>query len=60
MKNKEEGESLADFLETKVFAGGAAVVMEPDEEDMKGYDEFIVNYKNGLAVERAAVDSLKM
>ena len=38
----------------------AAVVMEPDEEDMKGYDEFIVNYKNGLAVERAAVDSLKM
>lgn len=60
MKNKAEGESLADFLETKVFAGGAAVVMEPDEEDMKGYDEFIVNYKNGLAVERAAVDSLKM
>ncbi|MEY8337622.1 FGGY-family carbohydrate kinase [Lachnospiraceae bacterium 62-35] len=60
MKNKKEGGSLADFLDNQVFAGAAAIVMDPDEADMKGYDAFIENYKKGFAVERAAVDALKL
>ncbi len=60
MVKKEAGESLGDFLEKRVFAAADAVVMEPDEADMKGYDAFIDVYKAGFAVERAAVDSLKL
>jgi hypothetical protein len=32
--------------------------MEPDKNDVKGFDEFIERYKAGLAVERAAVESI--
>ena len=33
--------------------------MSPDEADVAGFDKFIERYTNGLAIERAAVDSLK-
>lgn len=57
MKNKEEGETLDSYLTNKVFAGQEAVEMNPDPEDVKGFDAFIERYKAGLAIERAAVDS---
>ena len=37
--------------------GQSGSTMEPDKNDVKGFDEFIERYKAGLAVERAAVDS---
>ena len=33
--------------------------MEPDAEDVKGFDAFIERYKKGLPIERAAVESLQ-
>lgn len=56
--NKEGGESLDDFLHEKVFAGDKGTKMEPDEVDVKGFDEFIVRYKACLPVEAAAVECL--
>ena len=41
-----------------VFAGQTGSTLEPAAEDVKGFDEFIERFKAGLAVERAAVDSL--
>lgn len=32
--------------------------MEPDADDVKGFDTFIERYKAGLPIERAAVESL--
>lgn len=58
MIQKGEGETLDDYLNNKVFAGQSGSTMEPDAADVKGFDEFIERYKAGLAVERAAVDSL--
>ncbi len=60
MKNKAEKETLDDYLNRQVFAGGKAEIMAPDPEDVKGFDAFIGSYKSGLAAERGAVDGLKM
>ena len=59
MVNKEDGETLEDYLENKVFAGDTGSEMLPDPEDVKGFDEFILKYKAGLPIERAAVEALK-
>lgn len=58
MKSKEEKESLEDYLVNKVFAGQKEVTISPDPKDVEGFNQFIVRYCKGLAIERAAVDSL--
>ena len=55
---KEDGETLDAYLEKKVFGGQHGTVMEPDAEDVKGFDEFMVRYHAGLPIERAAVESM--
>ena len=60
MHDREEGETLDQFLNSKVFAGEEAVRVEPDPKDVEGFDAFIERYKLGLAAERSAVDALKM
>ena len=56
---QKNGETLDDYLNNKVFAGVEGSTLAPVAEDVKGFDEFTERYKAGLAVERAAVDSLK-
>jgi len=51
--------TLDAFLEEKVFAGDTGISMDPDAKDVAGFDEFIKRYSAGLAIERAAVESLK-
>ena len=58
MKEKEEGESLSAFLSEKVFAGEKGSRMEPNEEDVAGFNVFMERYTRGLAIERAAVENL--
>ncbi len=43
-----KGEALEEFLEKKVFADAKCVTVTPDEEDVKGFDEFLACYKAGL------------
>ena len=57
--NKESGESLEDYLNHKVFAGQEGEEVQPDTRDVQGFNEFMVRYKAGLAIERAAVENLK-
>lgn len=59
MINKGAEESLAAFLDTKVFAGQKGEKLEPVEKDVKGFDAFMKRYSAGLPIERAAVESLK-
>ena len=59
MVNKDAGETLEDYLQNKVFGGDEGEKMDPDPEDVKGFDAFIENYKAGFAIERAAIDSMK-
>ena len=59
MVNKDAGEALEDYLQNKVFGGDEGEKMDPDPEDVKGFDEFIKRYRAGFPIERAAIDSLK-
>ncbi|MCR4956256.1 MAG: FGGY-family carbohydrate kinase [Lachnospiraceae bacterium] len=54
-----EGESLADYLSNHIFCGEEIHVEEPKEDDVKGFDEFLKTYKNGLEIEKAAVKTMK-
>ena len=57
-KNREEGESLTDFLSYKIFKGETGSEVQPDPADVEGFDAFIKRYQNGFPIERAAVESL--
>ena len=59
MVNKDAGEALEDYLQNKVFGGDEGEKMDPDPENVKGFDEFIKRYRAGFPIERAAVDALK-
>ena len=57
--NNEKKQSLADFLEDKVFAGDAGIEISPTAEDVAGFNTYIENYKAGLPVEEAATQFKK-
>ncbi len=59
MKNKEEEETLTSYLAQKVFGGEEGERMDPVASDVEGFEAFMQNYKAGLAIERAAVESLR-
>ena len=56
MINKEEGETLPDYLDNKVFAGAKSVSVMADESDVAGFAAFLDKYKNALPVERKATE----
>ena len=54
--NKEDGETLPDYLDKKIFATQKMTTLEPDEKIVDSFNKFMENYKKGLSVERAAVE----
>ncbi len=58
MANKADGESLQDYLNAKIFAGQTGSTLEPKAEDVAGFDAFMKKYMAGLAIEKAAVETL--
>lgn len=59
MVHKQEKETLDQFLNEKVFAGQTGEKVDPEKEDVEGFDRFIERYKEGFPIERAAVENLK-
>lgn len=59
MLNKTKAEPLEDYLSSKVFANQKGLTIAPDQKDVTGFAIFMDRYKMGLAIERAAVDSMK-
>jgi len=41
-----------------VFAGAEVETMEPVPADVAGFDTFMERFRDGLTIERAAVDNL--
>ena len=58
MYEKEEGETLPDYLGNKIFAGQTGTTISPKPEDVAGFNAFIRKYKSTLPAEKAAVDGL--
>jgi sugar (pentulose or hexulose) kinase len=59
MLHKEEKEPLETYLSNKVFAADKSTTIAPDQRDVRGFTAFMGRYKEGLAIERTAVDALK-
>lgn len=55
---RKEGETLEHYLGNRVFAGECGNQVEPDPEDVSGFEVFMERYDKGLAIERAAVETL--
>lgn len=53
MLRRGEGESLADFLDNRVFVGMEALTLEPDPDDVAGYRSYLARFRHALEAERA-------
>ena len=58
MLQRSEGESLEDYLASRVFAGVSGSTAEPETDTAAGFDSYIKWYKALLEVEQAAVKML--
>lgn len=58
MVNRADHELLEEYLSQKVFAGKSGMTMAPNPADVEGFEQFMIRYTKGLAIERAAVDNL--
>jgi sugar (pentulose or hexulose) kinase len=59
MVRKQKNELLEAYLSDKVFAGDKSITIAPDQGDVDGFSAFMKRYKDGLAIERTAVEALK-
>jgi sugar (pentulose or hexulose) kinase len=57
--NKNETQSLPDFLEEVIFNGNTGEEISPLKEDVEGFNKYIEAYKADLVIEHAAVASHK-
>ncbi|MBP3634709.1 MAG: ATPase [Oscillospiraceae bacterium] len=55
---REEGETLEDYLDNKVFASAKSSTIMSSQEDIDGFNAFVAQYAKSLDVERAAVKTL--
>lgn len=60
MVNKDAGETFDAYLNNKVFAGEKGTTVNPDPEDVKGFDKYIESYKAAIAAQKAAVEALPL
>lgn len=58
-KEKDGKVTLDKFLDEKIFANMVGSTMEPDPEEVIGFERFMENYKKGIEIEKKAVEVLK-
>ena len=59
MVSKEADETLAEYLNHRIFAGEKGEAVDPDPADVEGFDQFIELYRAGLPIEAAAVAAMR-
>ncbi len=59
MITKEDGESLEDYLENRIFDNMASETAEADKGDIEGFEVFTDRYSKCIPVVQAAVRTLK-
>ena len=55
---KEDGESLPDYLDSKVFSEARSTTLMADKADVDGFNAFLARYKSAFPVEKTAVEVL--
>ena len=54
----EEGESLPDYLDNKVFADAQSSTITATQQDIDGFNAFLAQYRKALPLERLATEVL--
>mgnify|MGYP004656553457 CR=1 FL=1 len=54
MIQKKKNESLEDYLDEHVFKNSEGITLSPNPADVKGFEEYMTRYLNGLPVVREA------
>ncbi|MFV0287901.1 MAG: ATPase, partial [Mycoplasmatales bacterium] len=52
-------DKLEDFLAEKIFSDTSVVTIEAGHKEVAGFEKFIERYKQGLEIERSAVQNLR-
>ena len=58
MLNRAEGETLPEYLNSKVFGEVGATTIEPDEADVAGYQQFLELFVKANEAEKAAEQAI--
>lgn len=58
LREKTENETLAQYLNTHVFANNNGICLTPDAADTARFEHFLTRYKIGLPVEQSAAEIL--
>ncbi len=58
LRLRGKNESLDDFLNKRIFSDVRHTTVEPNEEDVKGFEQYIKQYRKGLAVEKLAAETV--
>ena len=58
MIRKTDRESLADYLDNKVFSGAVSTTLMADQAGIDGFNSFLARYKSAFGTEKAAVEGL--
>ena len=56
MLDKKDGESLADYLDNKIFADCKTVETMADPSDIDGFNAFLTEFKKCIPVEKTAIE----
>uniref|UniRef100_UPI0035A15A9A FGGY-family carbohydrate kinase n=1 Tax=Jeotgalibaca porci TaxID=1868793 RepID=UPI0035A15A9A len=57
--NKEPGEPLESYLDTKVFAGNKGSTLAPDPTGVVSFNDFMAQYREALHIERVAIKHMR-
>jgi len=55
---KDNGESLEDYLDNKIFNSAAVTTIESDPKDVEGFNQFLEKWKKGFDIEKKAIEVL--
>ena len=50
---------LEEYLDQEIFCGLSGETIEPDQEEIEGFEVFMEHYKAGLAIEKSAIENMK-
>ncbi len=59
MLDRKKDEKLEDYLENHIFRQLSGETIAPDEKEIKGFNTFMQHYKDGLDIEKKAIEVMK-
>ena len=52
--------TLQQYLNQCIFANETATTVDPDPDDVRGFDAYIANYRRAVSVQQAAIEALSL